>query len=254
MKKILKIVGIIIVVFILIVIALPFLIDVNKFKPTLETDLTNALGRKVEIGNIGLSILSGGITIDNVSIADDPAFSRSPFLQARQLTAGVALIPLIFSKKLEVRSFTVTDPQVSLLRSPSGTWNYSSLGSAAKAPGKSESAPAAPAGSSSAPEISVEKLTISNGTVVVGTVGSRGKTQTYQSVNLEASDLSYTSQFPFKFSAKTPGGGTLGVDGKAGPINSGDTSLTPLDAKIDVNNLDLCHRLCGSVVGFGRSC
>ncbi|HXX17802.1 MAG TPA: AsmA family protein [Candidatus Acidoferrum sp.] len=239
MKKILKIVGIIIVVFILIVIALPFLIDVNKFKPTLETDLTNALGRKVEIGNIGLSILSGGITIDNVSIADDPAFSRSPFLQARQLTAGVALIPLIFSKKLEVRSFTVTDPQVSLLRSPSGTWNYSSLGSAAKAPGKSESAPAAPAGSSSAPEISVEKLTISNGTVVVGTVGSRGKTQTYQSVNLEASDLSYTSQFPFKFSAKTPGGGTLGVDGKAGPINSGDTSLTPLDAKIDVNNLDL---------------
>ena len=241
MKKILKIVGIVIVVLILVVIALSFLIDVNKFKPTLETDLTNALGRKVEIGNLGLSILSGGITIDNVSIADDPAFSRSPFLQARQLTVGVALLPLIFSKQLEVRSFTVTDPQVSLLRSASGTWNYSTLGNAAKASGKSESAPPAPAGSSSATasEISVEKLKISNGTIVVGTAGSRGKTQTYSNVNLEASDLSYTSQFPFKFSAKTPGGGTLTVDGKAGPINSADTSLTPLNAKVEVNNLDL---------------
>lgn len=241
MKKILIILGIVLAVLIIIVIALPFVIDVNRFKPTLETDLTNALGRKVEIGNIGLSILSGGVTVDNLVIADDPAFSRSPFLQARQLTVGVALMPLIFSKRLEVRSFTVIDPQVSLLRSPSGTWNYSSLGGAAKTPSAAGSAPASSAGSSatSASTLSVEKLTISNGTIIVGTVGVRGRTQTYQSVNVEASNLSYTSQFPFKLSAKTPGGGTLSVDGKAGPINSADTSLTPLDAKIDLHNLDL---------------
>lgn len=231
MKKILKIVGIVVVILILIVIALPFVVNVNKFKPTLETNLTSALGRKVDIGNIELSILSGGIKVDDVSIADDPAFSQSPFLQAKQVTAGVALLPLIFSGKLAVSSFTVTDPQVSLLHSASGKWNFSSLGGgASKAP---------TSGSSSATNISVEKLTISNGTIVVGTVGVHGKTQTYQNVNIEASDLSYTSQFPFKFSAKTPGGGTLSVDGKAGPINSTDTSLTPLDAKIEVHNLDL---------------
>ena len=236
MKKVLVILGIVLALLIVVVIALPFVIDVNRFKPTLETDLTSALGRKVEIGNIGLSILSGGVTVDNVVIADDPAFSRSPFLQARQLTAGVALMPLIFSKKLEVRSFTVTDPQVSLLRSPSGTWNYSSLGGS----GKASTAPASSAASSTSPsDFSVEKLTISNGTITVGTVGSRAKPQTYQNVNVEVSDLSYTSQFPLQFSAKTPGGGTLSVDGKAGPINSADTSLTPLDAKVEVHDLDL---------------
>jgi len=52
MKKILIIVGIVVVVLILIVVALPFVVDANRFKPTLETDLTAALGRKVEIGNI----------------------------------------------------------------------------------------------------------------------------------------------------------------------------------------------------------
>jgi len=238
MKKVLIVIGIVIVVLILIVVALPFVVDANRFKPTLETDLTTALGRKVQIGNIGLSILSGGVTVDNVVIADDPAFSNTPFLQAKQLTAGVALMPLIFSKKLEVSSFTVTDPQVSLLRSSSGTWNFSSMGTTGAKNAASQSQPAASsqAASSQQTNISVAKLKISNGTIVVGT---HGKTQTYKSVELEASDLSYSSQFPFTFSAKTPGDGTVKVDGKAGPIDATDASLTPLNAKLDVGHLDL---------------
>jgi AsmA protein len=97
---------------------------------------------------------------------------------------------------------------------------------------KSENA-AAPA------NFSVEKLTISNGTVIVGTTGSRQKTQTYQSVDLEASDLSYTTQFPFKFSAKTSGGGSVTLEGKAGPIDAVDAALTPLDAKVEIKNFDI---------------
>lgn len=231
MKKPLVIIGIIVVVLLVIVIALPFIINVNRFKPEIETKLSDALGRKVEIGNIGLSILSGGVNVDNLVVADDPAFSHSPFLQAKELKAGVALLPLIFSGKLEVSSFTITEPNLSILRSPSGKWNFSSLGAGGQAKGgtSSSSAPA---------NFSVEKLKLDNGTMVVGTVGV-GKTQTYQDVNLEASDLSYTSQFPFKFSAKTPGDGSIKVEGKAGPIDPTDASLTPLSATVDVEHLDL---------------
>jgi AsmA protein len=232
MKKFLTILGIIVVVLILIAVILPFVIDVNRFKPTLETDLTTALGRKVQIGNIGLSILSGSVNVDNVVIADDPAFSPSPFLQAKQLKAGVALMPLIFSKKLEVSSFTVTDPQVSLLHSPSGKWNFSSLG---------QGGPKAPAtsGGAAPADISVAELKIVNGTIVVGRTGAGGKTQTYQAVDLDASDLSYTTQFPFKFSAKTPGDGSVKIEGKAGPVDPNDASLTPLSTTIDVEHLDI---------------
>jgi AsmA protein len=231
MKKPLVIVGIVIAMLILILIALPFIIDVNRFKPTLETDLSNALGRKVTVGHIGLSLLSGGVTVDDVAIADDPAFSQSPFLEAKRLTAGVALMPLIFSKKLDVQSFTVVEPKVSLLRSASGTWNYSSLGSGSKAPGKESGSSAPPSA------FSVESLKISNGTVIVG--NARGAKHTYQNVDLEASNVSFTSQFPFKFSAKAPGGGTISAEGKAGPVDSTDTSLTPLQAKVTVRNLDI---------------
>jgi AsmA protein len=232
MKKFLTILGIVVVVLLLIAVILPHLIDVNHFKPTIETQISDALGRKVSVGNISLSILGGGVSVDDVVISDDPNFSPSPFLQAKEVKVGVALLALIFSGRLEVSSFTVTDPQVSLLRSPSGVWNFSSMGGGAakKSSSKSPSAPA---------NFSVEKLAITNGTIVVGSTGSHQKTQTYQNVNLEASDLSYTSQFPFKFSAKTPGGGSVSLDGKAGPINATDAALTPLDAKIDVKNFDI---------------
>ena len=231
MKKILTIVGIIVAVLILIVIALPFVIDVNKFKPTIETNISDALGRKVEIGNISLAILSGGVSVDNVVIADDPTFSHTPFLHATQVKVGVALLPLIFSKTLEVRSFTVTDPQVSLLRSSSGAWNFATMGAGgSKTKSKDASAPA---------NFSVEKLKISNGTIVVGTASARGETQTYTEVNLDASDLSYTSQFPFTFSAKTPGDGSVKLEGKAGPVDAVDAALTPLEAKIDVQHFDI---------------
>ncbi|MGH9757503.1 MAG: AsmA family protein [Candidatus Acidiferrales bacterium] len=244
-RKPLVIIGAIVVIVVVILLALPLFINANQFKPALETQLTTALGRKVDIGNISLAIFSGGVTVDNVSIADDPAFSRSPFLQAKQLAVGVELIPLIFSKKLEVRSLTIVEPQVALLKSPSGVWNFSTLGTN-KATSPAPAAPATP--SNAAPgdaspgatqSLLVQRLSLTNGKIVVGTVGSKTRPSEYDDVNLDASDLSYTTQFPFTLSAKGPGNAALKLDGKAGPMNPTDASKTPLDATIDVQHLDL---------------
>jgi AsmA protein len=232
MKKILLIGGGVIVVLLLIVIAIPFFIDANQFKPTLETELTGALGRQVQIGNINLSIFSGSVSVDNITIADDPAFSKSPFLTAHELSAGVALMPLIMSKKLDVSSFKIDQPQVSLVRSAAGTWNFASLGgNAAKSRAPSGSS------SSSATDISVARLILTNGAMTVTEPG--GKVRKYDAMDVQADNLSYTAQFPFKFSANTPGGGTIKLAGTAGPVNQTDASATPLQATINVSHFDL---------------
>src|ERR1700750_481020 len=123
----LRIVGIVVGVVLVIIIALPLFINVNSFKPKIEAELTNALGRPVTLGDLSLSILSGSVTVKDVRIADDPAFSKSPFSMAKSLKVGVELMPLIFSKKLNITGIELDEPQIALLKS--GTrWNFSTLG------------------------------------------------------------------------------------------------------------------------------
>src|SRR5882762_8331247 len=238
MDKTLKIVLTIVGVLIVLVLVAPFLIPVNQFRPTIEEKASASLGRKVELGNLSLSLLSGSLSADNISIGDDPKFSSSPFLTAKSLKVGVKVMPLIFSKTLNVTGVTIDTPQVTLLHNGAGLWNYSSLGgSAAKAQAKK--APAEkPSGAASAAEVSVNKLTLSDGRIIVGSTNSQ-KRSTYDHVNVTASDVSLTTKFPVLVTADLPNGGKFKLNGTAGPVDEADTALTPLDAKLNVTGLDL---------------
>jgi AsmA protein len=218
-------------VFVIVVLGTPFVLDANQFRSTLEGDLAGALGRKVTIGHLRVALLSGGISVDDISIADDPAFSSEPFLKARAVNLGVAWLPLVFSKQVRVQSFRLEEPQVVLLRSASGKWNFSSLGT---------SPTSHAGGSAAAANVSIQRLTMTGGrVVVVGTPESHGKSRLYENVTLEATDLSSASQFPFRVSARTPGSGTVSLDGKAGPFNPNDAAETPFHATLAVTHLDL---------------
>jgi AsmA protein len=232
--KALKIIGIVVAVLLLIVIALPFLINVNSFRPKLESALTEALGREVKVGNLSLSILSGSVSAEDLSIADDPAFSKDAFIRAKSLKVGVEVMPLIFSKALHVTDVTLDKPEIALLRDAAGKWNFSSLGS------KSEPAAKAPASEpSSTPDLSVSKLDVKDGRLSVNRANSSIKPHVYDDVDISVRDFSPKSQFPFTITANLPAGGTVKLDGKAGPINSADVSASPIEAQINLKGLDL---------------
>jgi len=275
MKRALKWVGIIVLILIVVVLVLPFLINVNAFRPRIESELSNALGRKVTVGNLSLSVWSGSLAADNIAIADDPAFGSAPFVKAEALNVGVNMIPLIFSKTLEVRDITLTRPQVALLRTPAGKWNFSTIGNSSSgsaepsnsspqpsqsnqpsqpAPSRNQKAPAQSAqqsGSAPSPEnksaseqsleqnLSVGQLNIRNGQISMADTNAPGKARIYKNVDVSVKNFSFTSQFPFTLSGELPGGGNMKLDGTAGPINRSDASLTPLQAKVSVNQLDL---------------
>ena len=233
--KALKIIGIVVVILLLIVIALPFLINVNSFRPKLESALTEALGREVKVGNLSLSILSGSVSAEELSIADDPAFSKDPFIRARSLKVGVEVMPLILSKALHVTDITLDKPEIALLRDAAGKWNFSSLGSKSEPAAK----PAPASGPSSTPDLSVSKLDVKDGRLSVNRANSSIKPHVYDNVDISVRDFSPKSQFPFIITANLPAGGTAKLDGKAGPINSTDVSASPIEAQINVKGLDL---------------
>jgi AsmA protein len=232
-KRWLRIAGIAVLVFLVILIALPFLINVNSFRPKVESEASAALGRQVTVGNLSLSILSGSVGADNIAIADDPAFSKAPFVTAKSLKVGVEVLPLIFSKQLNVTDIALQEPQITLLKTTNGKWNFSSLGgpSAQKEPEKS--------GGSAPTNLSVAKLKVTHGKLSVGKANSSAKPVVYDNVNIDVTNFSATSQFPFQLRAQLPGGGDVNISGKAGPINAEDAAKTPFETAVKVNNMNI---------------
>lgn len=235
-NKILKIAGIVVAALIVIAIAMPLFVNVNSYRPQIESSLTSALGRPVKVGNLSLSILTGSVEADQLSIADDPKFGNSPFLQAKTLKVGVELLPLIFSKSLDVTHLKIEQPQISLLRDRDGVWNFSSLGNHT---GQSAATQKTSTGAPSNANIRVDKLDVTDGTVTLGSTTGKRKPIVYDKVKLTMRNFSFTSSFPVTASIELPGGGNVKIDGTAGPINSTDTSRTPVEAKITLRKLDL---------------
>ncbi len=239
MKRALLILAVVIGVLVVLVIAAPFLIPVNQFRPAIEEKASEALGRKVGVGNMSLSLLSGSLSAENLSIGDDPKFSKSAFLTAKSLKVGVEMMPLILSRSLHVTGVTIENPEVTLLRNSTGLWNYSSLGAAAAKSQPRQTAKTSKPDSSGVPsDVSVQKLELKDGRIIVGAENSQRRS-TYDHVNVTATDVSFTSKFPVTVTADLPSGGKFKLDGTAGPIDPEDSSLTPIDAKLNVTSLNL---------------
>jgi len=223
--------GAILLVILIVLVAFPFLIDINSFRPHLETEASVALGRKVKLGNLSLSILTGSIGADDIEIADDPAFGQQNFLTAKSVKIDVAMHPLIYERKVEVKGIDILRPHINLLRDDKGNWNFASLGNAARGNQRDSS--------TNLPRISVARFRAEDGVISLGELNSTRLPRVFDHFQLEVKD--FTSDLPvhFKLSASLPGGGDAGISGSAGPINRANTAQTPIDVSLKVNNLHI---------------
>ena len=234
MRRLLKWLGLSVVLFVAAVVSLPFLINVNQFKPRLETALSSALNREVKLGNLKLSLLSGEVTADDLSVAEDEAFGKPAFLKANSLSVGAQIWPFLMSRRLIVTYVTIDGPEIALVQAPSGNWNFSSLGGK-RAPAK------APAPGTEPLDLSVKLVKITNGRVRLGRTLGHWKPLLLEQVNLELRDFAADTAFPFTFSSNVAGGGAIQLDGRAGPINQTDAAMTPVNASLAVTQLDLAR-------------
>ena len=233
MNPIVKWVGISFAILILIVVSLPFVINVDQFRPTLQSDLSTALGRQVTLGSLHLKILSGEVAADDLSVAEDPAFGKPAFVKAKSLHVGVEILPFLFSRKLNVTDLNIDQPEIALVQAPSGNWNFSTLGA------KSKAAAASPSSARLPLDLSVKLVKVSNGRVTLSRTLGHWKPLALDQVNIELRNFSSSTAFPFSLTAQVHGGGNLSLDGTAGPLNPTDSSLTPVSVNLKVAQLDL---------------
>ena len=206
---------------ILAVAILSFLTGADQFRPQIESRLSSELGRGVKLVKLRLSLFSGRLSVDDISIMDNPEFGEFPFVAARAFYIGVKLRPLIFSKKVHITDAALDDPSIYLRQSSDGKWNISDLGA-----GRGGEAEPGAEKSGQAADVRIERLKITGGRVEIIRAGKTPAV--YEKINLTVDNLSRDSASDFTLAVALKSGETLGLNGIFGPLNRDDTLMTPI--------------------------
>jgi AsmA protein len=163
MKKTFVVLGAL-VLLLLIVLLLPFLIDLNAYQARYLPILEESLNRKVTVKDLRLTLIPRiGVHISGFTIMDDPLFSTGPFARLGSLDLGVKLRPLL-SGRVEIDEIIMRDPAITVIKNSFGLLNVSTLG-------KKTPQPKSPAPSQGNEQLqmwallAVDRLAVSNGQV-----------------------------------------------------------------------------------------
>ena len=82
----------------------------------------------VEVENVELTLFPKlGVQLQDVVIADDPAFGSKPFLRVPSVQVAVQWRPLL-QRRIQVESVLVEDPVLQVIRSTKGDLNNATIG------------------------------------------------------------------------------------------------------------------------------
>ncbi len=125
-RRILQLTISVVIVFLLLGVIAPY-INAAAFGTKIQRALQSALGRKVEIGKVHFTILSGpGFRLEDVSISEDPRYGLEPFAFVEALNVRVRPDKLLLGR-IQISSLQLDRPSLNLVKQSDGTWNFVQL-------------------------------------------------------------------------------------------------------------------------------
>jgi hypothetical protein len=99
-------------------------VPLNFLRPGVERALGRGLGRRVEIANVYLAaFLAPGLSLDGVTIHEDPRAGIEPFAYVQTLEARLAPLGLLRGR-LNFSSLRFGDASLNLVKTAEGPWNF----------------------------------------------------------------------------------------------------------------------------------
>jgi AsmA protein len=239
MKSTLKwgaiVVGCLAVIVIAALLIIPMFVDVQKYKPILESKVVEATGRSFSVGDdLKLSLFPwAGVSFSSLQLGNPPGFAEKEFVKVKSFEVRVKLLPLI-SKEIQIKRFVMDEPQIVLVKNKNGRGNWEQPGqqqkeTAAKKPGAG-GAPGGPGG------LPISALTVGNFSIKNGSAlwidHTTNTRKEVKDISLILEDVSLDRPVQLKFSAeldKKP----LTLEGTVGPVGSGfEKGVVPLDLSL----------------------
>ena len=240
------ILGALIILLILAVIFVPMFIDVQKYKPEIEKKVTEATGRPFTIGgNLDLSVFPWiGVSLSDLYLGNPSGFKEKDFVSIESFEVRVKLLPLLFSRKVEVKRFIMKKPDIELIKRKDGVGNWEGLGKSSKekespktAKGQEEKGKETEekgrAGGLPIKELVVGEFAITDGRIIYVDQAKNDKKE-ISDINLRLDDVSQDKPIRLSLSARM-NDHPLDLKGTLGPVGSDPTKGTiPVDLAIKV--------------------
>ncbi len=196
------------------VLCIPAFFDIRQYKPGIEKQISDALGRPVSLsGEMDVSVFPRiGFSAADVSVVSPPDFAEKAFIRVKSFDVRVELLPLL-SKDIRVKQIVLEEPRIILEKNRNGQGNWENIGNRGGETGKP---PAEKSGDSAVQAFAVEDLSIIRGTLVwIDHVTETRKE--ISDLNLKIRDMSFDHPIDVSFAAKADGH-RLSLEGSIGPL------------------------------------
>ncbi len=105
----------------------PPLVNLGHYRRSITSSISAALGRPVAVGDLQLRLLpTPGITLTDLTVAEDPAFGYEPALHANSVVVSLRLSSL-WRGRLEVSRISLEEASLNLVKSADGAWSIGSI-------------------------------------------------------------------------------------------------------------------------------
>src|ERR1700686_2474984 len=218
------------VVLLLIALALPYFLDVDRYRDTISGAIGKQTGRKVTIGKMRARFFPGvGLTVDGLHVGNPPGFPEGDVLSAEEIRGNVALGPLL-SRTVHVNSVDLVRPKLFLVTDSSGKDNYTFPSTAsAQSSAKSNE-------SSSMALDEIENINLTDAEVLVGAVvrGAVLSSADTKGINISLHNFVVSPMRVHDWQANSKlSGVTLTLEGWSAPVAFQSGQVTLSGGKMD---------------------
>jgi uncharacterized protein involved in outer membrane biogenesis len=233
MRRPFIILGIVVAAIVVILAVALSMIDLNKYRPKIQSELQSKLNRPVTLGTLHLRLLPLSVRIEGVTIGEAAAFdSPQPFAKANEVYVSVGLFSLM-SGNPNIKAVELTRPQIEVIRNQQGVWNFSSIGSTGQ--------PAQPTQGGSASSVSLQKFKMTDGQIAFTDQLNQQARAIYDHIDAELTDFSPGKPFNVDLSVHLPGQGkqTIALSARVGPVNGVAPAAVPVDGSFNLQEVTL---------------
>jgi AsmA protein len=211
-------------------------VDVQKYKPVLESKVTQATGRPFSVGDdLRLSLFPwAGISLSDLRLGNPAGFAEKDFVTVKSFEVRIKLLPLI-SKDVQIKRFVVNEPRFTLIKDKKGRGNWEQPKQPKQpskgTPTQKEEKP--PVVDTSRFELPIGALTVGNLAINNGSAlwddRTSGTRKEITQINLALKDVSLERPIKLAFSAvvdQKP----VSIEGSVGPLGQGfQAAAIPID-------------------------